>query len=209
MGWKREFRKGGQPEKLTGALLLSDVKASAKDFSRLRGRAVSYNTFVPRGFYQLQITPGSLDKSINEAGGRLPLLLFHNWESFPIGSALDWTSTKSHLDAEWEIWDTEEAQKAARAAHDGHLTGLSIGMSPILSAWEFNEDAEWPVTDLSQLDKMTVVEGRLFETSLTPAPAFNNARVSHVFQQIPAQRDTPTPRLDAWKKYAQTLHMPS
>ena len=67
----------------------------------------------------------------------LPLLLFHDNRSFPIGVAEKWTHTPDGLDGMWKLNDDPEAQRAARAAERGELTGLSIGFQPMRSRWEF------------------------------------------------------------------------
>lgn len=169
----------------------------------LAGRAVPYGAWASRGWFLLSMANGCFDKSIKESAQSLPLLAFHNMESHPIGAATKWTSKPDGLWGEWSLDDAPEAQRIARLAQQGILTGLSVGWSPILQDWEISDLDEWTLDDINTLDRCTLKEGRLVETSVTPVPNFVEAHVSHVAQPRP---DTPgRPHLNRWKAWRDNL----
>jgi HK97 family phage prohead protease len=170
----------------------------------LVGRAAPYGAWTFRGWFQLSLAQGCFDKSIKEAAASLPLLLFHDFESFPIGTASKWDSRADGLWGEWALNDSAEAQRAGRLAQQGVLTGLSVGWSPVLQDWEISDLEEWDFSDIDTLDRCTLREGRLVETSLTPVPAYVDATVSHVAHRERRGRSD-TPHLDRWRTWRDSL----
>lgn len=167
----------------------------------LSGRAVPYNAWADRGWFLLSMAEGCFDKSIKEAARALPLMLFHDYESFPVGQANKWESRADGLWGEWSLDEDPRAQQAARQARDGYLTGLSVGWEPILNEWETTDLDEWNLDDRTTLDRCTLKEGRLVETSLTPAPNFVDATVAMVAHHRPPERRS----LDEWKAWRDSL----
>ena len=125
---------------------------------------------------------GSLKQSTSAGKGRtLPLLLFHDNRSFPVGASEQWTHTPDGLDGVWKLNDSPEAQQAAGAAERGELTGLSIGFQPIRSDWDMVAWDDWdPDLGPDHMDHVTRLESRLVEVSITPTPAFTDAQVNSV-----------------------------
>ncbi|MGH2600230.1 MAG: HK97 family phage prohead protease [Dehalococcoidia bacterium] len=185
----------------TARLAVADVDTNTA-LTRLAGRAVSYTTLATRFWYRLRIGEGSFDKSIKESAQSLPLLLFHDMESFPIGRAVEWDSRPS--DGLWGVWaldDHPDAQRAARLARDGHMTGLSVGFEYLRSTWEEPSDAaDWDPDDMLTWETRTLHEGRLLETSLLPAAAMPDAHVTEVLSHAKG-----TPELDRWKAWRASL----
>jgi uncharacterized protein len=163
-------------------LRLVDAQAvgAGSTYSYLEGRAVPYDVFADVGFFLESHAAGSFAKSTKAGTGRsLPLLLWHENRAFPIGKAESWAHEAGGLDGVWKLADTAEAQRAAKAADDGELRGMSIGFQPIESRWEYVED--WnPDLGPAHIDRCTRVESRLLEVSLTPTPAFDAAEVAAV-----------------------------
>lgn len=187
---------------------LDVTKTSEGTYTRLRGKAVPYGEWASIGYYLEQFTPGSLAKSIadaNKAGRALPLNLFHDNRSFPIGAAASWEDERSALIGEWAIdagddEDGQRAQRAARHADEGRLTGLSIEFSPIRSEWELVDD--WnPSLGPDHMDRCTRTEARLSAVGLVQAPAYVSAGVELVRAANARARgdEGGTPRLDAWR----------
>lgn len=147
----------------------------------LEGRAVPYHTLTDTGWYYFeQVEPGAFNDSI-DAAGPSPLLLWHDNRSWPIGAADEWRDQSDGLHGVWRLDDSGEAQRAARQARDGFLTGMSISFAPIESRWESRADWEdWDPADPDTWDIVTRVTGRLLETSLTPTPAYVDAQVALV-----------------------------
>jgi HK97 family phage prohead protease len=146
----------------------------------LEGRAVPFDTWADLGWFLEQHDAGSFVATTKAGSGRgLPLLLFHDNRSFPIGVSESWKHDGGGLDGVWRLNDGTEAQRAAKAADDGELVGLSIGFQPIRSEWDFVDD--WnPAMGPEHMDSVTRLESRLLEVSLTPTPAFADAQVALV-----------------------------
>jgi HK97 family phage prohead protease len=159
-----------------------ETESAAGTFTKMRGLAVPYGAWASIGWFLEQFDRGSLTKSIDEAtaaGRDLPLNLFHDNHSWPIGAADDWEETRAGLIGTWRIDDTERAQEAARMADQRLLTGLSIEFSPIRSEWEWAED--WnPALGPEHMDRVTRTEARLGAVGLVQTPAYVAAGVEHV-----------------------------
>ena len=187
----------------TVSLKLVDMEADGRTIS---GRAVPYNTFASIGWFAEQHAPKSFAKSIREAARKLPLLLWHNNASFPVGVSEEWDDNDNGLDCTWRMDSSEEAERAADLADKGMLTGLSIGFAPIRSEWEYVPDEDWdPNRGIDGMDKVTRLESRLLEVSLTPTPAFAGAKVSQV-RSREQRREMPNhelvfPKREAWAQW--------
>jgi hypothetical protein len=165
---------------MTTALVLRDVQTVGKPYRYLEGRAVPYGELANVGWYLEAHRAGSFGESTKAGTGKgLPLLLFHDNRSFPIGRAETWAHDAGGLDGVWRLNESPEAQRAAAAAEDGELVGMSVGFSPIRSDWEYVDD--WnPDLGPDHMDRVERVESRLLEVSLTPTPAFEQAAVTAV-----------------------------
>ena len=165
----------------------------------LEGRAVPYNTWADIGWFMEQHAPGSFAKSIREAAKQLPLLLWHNNQSFPIGVSHEWRDGEKALDCVWRLDQQDDlAMTAARKAAEGMLTGLSIGFRPIS---EPSTEAGTLTVDDNGLAWITWTESRLLEVSLTPTPAFAGAKVALVRSKRHIGGRRRSAELDAWRTY--------
>lgn len=184
--------------RLQQAVEIRDVDTKA-GFTRLKGRALPYSEDADIGWFLEQFAPGSLAKSIQEAARDLPLLLWHDNRSWPIGAADEWEDGKAGLDGIWRLDQSEPAQRAAQLVDDGMLTGMSIGFQPIRSAWTYVED--WnPDLGPSHKDRVVRQEARLIETSLVPTGAYVGAQTSWVRTgERPIKRESDRRALDEWK----------
>ena len=181
-------------------LELRDVAADGARW--LEGRAVPYGTWQDVGWYMEMIKKGAFAKSIKEAARRLPLLLFHDERSFPVGVSEKWTETDDGLDVVWTLDTSERAQEAARLASEGMLTGLSVGFQGIQAERTYDDE-----TGLSWVER---TEARLLEVSLTPTPAYAGAKVALVRSREPhVNGSAPTRRrsaeVDALKQYLEKI----
>lgn len=175
------------------ALEFRDLDATESS-KYLEGRAVPYGVEQDVGWYIETIQKGCFAKSIREAARRLPLLLWHDSRTFPIGVSKTWREEDDGLWATWEL-DVEDgqAQEAARKARNGMLTGLSVGFIPIKSDHIRSDDDE--------VMRIVRIEGRLLEVSLTPTPAYAGAKVSLVRTAEHLSRDRRSAKLAAWREY--------
>jgi HK97 family phage prohead protease len=194
------------------ALELRDVQAvgAGRPYTFLEGRAVPYDTPADLGWFLEQHHSERFKRSTKgNAGQRLPLLLFHDNRSFPVGHAEEWRHTDG-LHGVWRLNDSPEAQRAAQAAEAGDLVGLSIGFMALRSEWDFAEDFA-PELGAAHKDRVTRLESRLLEVSLTPTPAFVDAGVEAVRTGYGAhfraavKPAAPTAELDAWRAWRTEL----
>ncbi|MDO5534378.1 MAG: HK97 family phage prohead protease [Propionibacteriaceae bacterium] len=175
----------------------------------LEGRAVPYNRWADIGWFRERFAPGAFAKSIREAARKLPLLLWHDNRTFPIGVSDEWRDNDKGLDCVWDLdVDDPRAVEAARKAERGELTGLSIGFAPIENR---GKNARGEVVDLNnvlEIDDMGLMsvtrkEARLLEVSLTPTPAYAGAQVSLVRSQAPQEQGVRrrSAEVEAWQAY--------
>ena len=187
-------------------LELREVQAvgAGKAYQYLEGRAVPYDTWGDTGWFMEQHQAGSFKRSTGgRSGAKLPLLLFHDSRSFPIGHADSWRHDDG-LVGVWKLNGTEPAQQAARMAEDGDLVGMSVGFQDVASPlWD------WPAElnldgGPDQKPHVTRVESRLIEVSLTPTPVYADAGVTMVRTQ--STRPTPPePDVDRWRRTVEGL----
>ena len=196
-------RFGGQPfETVLYEARLAEVPVHGA-LTHIEGRAMPYAAWTNRGWYLESVREGALDKSIEEAASALPLLMFHDETSWPIGVSEEWDSRKDGLHGVWRLDESDDAQRAARLARDGMLKWFSVSISPIRSSWEFVGDDSWdPAKGPDFMDRVTRDEARLLETSLVTTPAFSSAQVRlvHTDTKPPKDRDR-RPSLNAWRRY--------
>jgi hypothetical protein len=194
----------------TAVLALRDLQAvgHGRPYKYLEGRAVPYGEWatVHTGFgaFLEQHRHGSFKRSTSPArsASPLPLLLFHDNRSFPIGHAESWSHPGDGLHGVWKLNESAEAQRAAQAAEAGDLIGLSIGFNDSRPpAWE---DGDPFSDDPDELPRVTRVESRLVEVSMTPTPAFESAEVTMVRSAwrppVPPER-----QVDRWRRIADEL----
>lgn len=184
-------------------LELREVQAGGR---WLEGRAVPYGTPCSVGWFVEVMSPGVFAKSIREAANGLPLLMFHNAQTWPVGRSERWTETDAGLDGVWRMDTSEEATRAAQLAADGMLTGMSVGFVPIRSEWSMISDEEWdPDLGPDHMDSVTRLEARLLEVSLTPTPAYSAAQVSLVRSREANQHgrtvDGVSREVEAWRRW--------
>lgn len=194
-------------------LTLKDAQAvgvTPGRYNYLEGRAVPYGTWQDVGFFMEQHAHGSFERSTKGGSGRkLPLLLFHDNRTFPVGHAEKWSHDSGGLDGVWRLNDSVEAQRAAKDAEAGDLTGLSIGFQPVRTDRQYVEDWD-PELGPDHKDRYTRLESRLLEVSLTPTPAFADAEVTMVRTQFDLQQRSALVvsrplEVDRWREEIDTL----
>ena len=192
------------------ALQLRELEASTSG-RWLEGVAVPYGEWADVGWYREQHEAGSFATSIKQAAEKLPLLLWHDSRTFPVGVSHEWRDTSKALGCVWRMDDSTEAGRALDLAEKGMLTGLSIGFAPIRSEWDMVDDWD-PDMGPEHMDSVTRLESRLLEVSMTPTPAFAGAQVSLVRSrergphgQPRQRRESRPPRLAEWEGIAAGL----
>lgn len=194
-------------------LRLADVDATGRSGSkltRLHGRAVPYEVWGDTGWCYLErFTAGAFARSIKGAARGLPLLLWHDARTWPVGRSVGWESTDDGLWGEWELDGSVEAQRAGRQARDGSLSYLSVGFAPLAggSVWEFANTDGLDPDDPGTFDRVTRTQARLIETSLCSTPVFATAEVASVRHGrsgaagVIERTAAPTPRLAHWRSW--------
>jgi HK97 family phage prohead protease len=217
------------PEMRTYQLRLADVDTTAS-LSYLEGRAVPYGTETMVGWYWEQMAAQVFADSL-KSRSNLPLLLWHNGRTWPVGVAHEWHDRDDGLHGVWRLDSGDDAQRAARMAADGILTGLSVGFDPRTSKWTYTPYDEWDPDDPATYDRVTRQTARLAEVSLVPAPAYDDAAVTLVrsaerrirrgarpqhpagrlmltraASTVPAPAAASRPHLDYWRAVRDTLN---
>jgi HK97 family phage prohead protease len=146
-------------------------------FHHLEGRAVPFDQWADLGLFMERHHRDSFTASLAKQW-RLPLLAFHRNTEMPIGVAEAWEARSDGLWGRWRLARSAVAQEAASWAREGGL-GLSVGFSPTRSEWEYAKKFD-PARGSDGLDRVTRLESRLLEVSLTPTPAFVDSIVSSV-----------------------------
>jgi HK97 family phage prohead protease len=177
----------------------------------LEGVAVPYNREADLGWFVEQFAPGSLAKSIKEAARSLPLHLFHDSQSMPIGVASEWRDGAELLEGVWKLDDHDVAQRAARMATPDESTGIaplgymSIRFAPIRSEWTYADDFN-PDLGPNHKDRVSRTEARLLETSLVSTPAYTGATVSFVRTGERAiGRSASGREIAGWREYLESV----
>jgi HK97 family phage prohead protease len=191
-------------------LMLRDAAVSGRPYRYLEGMAVPYDTEQDVGWYVETHAFGSFERSTKGGAGRqLPLLLFHDSRAWPAGHAEHWTHEADGMHGVWRLNDTAEAQRAAALADNGDLIGLSVGFQPIRSEWQLVDDFA-PELGPAHKDRVARLESRLLEVSMTPTPAFPDAKVSAVREATVYTREArrpwlPASEVEAWRAWRATL----
>lgn len=207
---RRQTITGGGREcrMFTTHLALTEVDTTL-GFTHMSGRACPYGVYASRYFFMEGFAEGLFDKSIKEAAAGLPLLIFHDDRTWPIGHATEWQSTPDGLDGVWALDDSAEAQRAAKLAKAGHLPYMSVGYIPLQSTWEFSESEDWDPSDSTTLDRCLRTEARLLETSTVSVPHFKEAEIKLVRSAEtttrPQRHAEPYPNLARWRKIRSSL----
>ena len=164
-----------------GPMTATVAEILGERFVSVTGRVVPYDTPTDVGWFIEQFDRGAFTSSL-VATPNVPLLLFHNNRTFPVGHATDWDDRRGRLHGKFELNSTAVAQQAAALARNGDMTGMSVGFGPVRSSWTFAKD--WnPDLGPDHVDRVVRHEARLFEVSLTPTPAYVDAQVLDVQAQ--------------------------
>jgi hypothetical protein len=201
--------------RMYGATLeMRDVQAIGKPYRYLEGRAVPFDTWGELAWFREMHARDSLKRSTGGGTGRaLPLLLFHDNRTWPIGQASEWINAEDGLHGVWQLNDRPEAQEGAKLAERGDLVGMSIGFAPIRSEWTYCDDWD-PALGPEHKDTVVRTESRLLEVSLTPTPVFEDAEVLGVrtafdiAQRSSMARERNRREADAWRTELEGLRSP-
>lgn len=187
---------------------LRETTLTGKPYRYLEGLAVPFGVDADIGGYVEQHAEGSFAHSTRAGTGKsLPLLIAHDNRSLAAvaGHVVKWTNSADGLRGVWQLNDGPGAQTAAALADNGDVTGLSIGFQPIRSTWELLDVDDWaPELGPAHKDRVTRVESRLLEVSITPTPAFADAQVTAIRQRsryTPEDRWLDRSEVDGWKRY--------
>lgn len=214
------------PEVRTFQFRLADVDTT-ESLSFLEGRAVPYGVETKVGWYWEQMANHLFERFMTARA--LPLLLWHNGRTWPIGASAEWDSRDDDgLHGVWRLDSSDDAQRAARQARDGFLTGMSVGFDPHESRWTYTPYDEWDPDDPATYDRVTRQSARLVEVSLVPDPAYADAGVTLVrsadrrtrrarrgdvdwagardLDRAARRATVATPHLDYWRAYRDTLN---
>jgi HK97 family phage prohead protease len=149
---------------------LTFVDAGTEEFSVDKGKRIIEGLILPYGKSAkgFRFEQGSVRWS---DVSRVKLLRDHDFKQ-PLGVAESITETARGLKARFKVARGPEGDRALELAEDRVLDGLSVGV-------DFDFDADTIPDPRNKLGRL-VRRGDLKETSLTPMPAFDDARVTRV-----------------------------
>lgn len=130
----------------------------------ITGTALIYGVPANNGAGTFTFRPGSVTWK-KSAVNRVKLLRDHDWGSL-LGAALSITEEGGRLTTKFKVARGPAGDQALAEAEDGALDGLSVGLD--ITDWEETADG------------YDVLAATLNETSLTPRPAFDDARLTSV-----------------------------
>ena len=161
----------------------------------LVGMAAPYDEEAAIGNLYIEVlAPGVFKRSIkhlSDGGKSLPLHMFHDTKTWPVGKSTDWEDTQRGLIGTWEFAVNDEvSERAWQMARDDFINGLSVGFQPIRSDIRPGSDTRPPY--------VVRQEARLFETSLVSAGAYPSAQVMLVRT---AGLTVPKPHVERWRQW--------
>lgn len=139
----------------------------------ITGTILLYGVEADNGWGRFTFKKGALEWN-KSAVSRVKFLRDHDWGQL-LGHASAITASDSSVTATFKVARGDEGDRALSLAEDGALDGLSVGIDII----EWEDDRE---------GNFTVTKAILNETSLTPRPAFEDARLTKV---TASKKDTP------------------
>jgi HK97 family phage prohead protease len=157
----------------SGRLTFSDTSHAEFSVDResrtIEGIAVPYGKIGMYGGMKFRFRRGSLQWS---DVSRVKLLRSHDFTQ-AIGVATELKDSPAGLRAKFKVARGPEGDRALELAEDGVLDGLSVGV-------DFNAAVDTEQASRGDRSVMDVIRGDLREVSLTPMPAFDDARVTRV-----------------------------
>lgn len=135
----------------------------------IEGIAVPYGKVGVKYGLKFRFRRGSLKWS---DVSRVKLLRGHDFNQ-ALGVATELKDTPAGLRAKFKVARGPEGDRALELAEDGVLDGLSVGVN-------FDPTADTEQASRGDRSVMDVIRGDLREVSLTPMPAFDDARVTRV-----------------------------
>lgn len=158
------------PHQFTNPQRLTFIDAPTEDFSVSADRRIIEGLIVPYGQSAngFRFERGSITWT---DVSRVKLLLSHD-TGRAIGVATELSDTARGIRGRFKVARGPEGDRALQLAEDGVLDGLSVGVDFV-----FENDT---VPDTKFKMGRLVQRGTLMETSLTPMPAYSDARVTRV-----------------------------
>lgn len=161
----------------------------ASDGRTLSVRLATYGTSYELPAFTETLRPGVFAKSIVQAARSMPLFSHHEYDKVPVGKAVAWRDTPETLEADILMDTRAEAREMVRLIREDLMAGISVGFQPITDSWDNSGDKP-------HVDR---IEARLYESSLTPIPAYADAGVlamrSSGCPGVPGTAIVPRPRL--------------
>lgn len=199
---------------VASGLALSEVETN-RGYSMLHGKAAPYNEVAHRHGFKEVWADGLFDESIAGLSAKLPLMIWHDDMTWPLGSHLEWDPRAGDgLYGTWSLDRGPEAQRAAQMAADGHLGYLSVGYGPTLSRVDFDlDEGDYDLADADTWPTITRLKARLMETSVVPVPLYHSAQILLVAcagarpkrHRAGTGHAGTTPKLDRWRDWRSSI----
>lgn len=130
-----------------------------------------------RTFYNEVWRDSVFKKSLQERGGKIPMLVTHDRQRLPIGVTLGAVEHPGAFVFRGKVSRTRDGDEALELISDGALTGISVGARPLQNRSLADGGVER-------------IQARLEEISLTPFPQMADGKVLAVRAQLETLEDT-------------------
>lgn len=147
-----------------------DLDIEVREAKRQIEALIPYNSDAQIGSFTERFAPGAFARSARERGDRIPVLYQHQSDDPPVGSSVKLTDTRDGLLSVLSIAHTDRGDEVLSLAAGGHLSGISPGFQIPAGGDRWSTDGA----------ERTITEAKLIELSLTPFPAYTDARVLSV-----------------------------
>jgi HK97 family phage prohead protease len=186
---------------------LGGLQVRAATGLQLEVTAVRYDTWYP-------LAGTSEEKFVAHCFGDLrarsiPLLVSHDHASLPVGRAISWDDSATHLRGRFQLLDSARGAEVYNMVRDGYVSACSVGFNQPLSGRTIEtRGAGLMITRHSAvLREISLVGvGQIADAVVSAVPAGvveqpSTARPAKAVALMPATRSRPpTPQRDSWSQ---------
>ena len=178
--------------------------------------ATTFGVWEDVGYYEERMDPGVFDTSLSRSGADIKLLVSHEHVGPAVGKAVEWRKSDRELRGVFEFGTHEQAEAAYQATREGMFGGVSVGFLP----GKGDDDNLWEEDAEGYLSRVTRMQARLLEVSLTTVPANPGAQIVDVRSMFTRTAGVPdpakqrpnkitTPNLAEWRTILDDLRTPA
>lgn len=166
------------------------------------GTAVPYGVWADVGGFTERFQRGAFARSIRSAPA-IPLLAFHDSNSWPVGISEHWEETELGLRGVWRMnMKSANGRDAYENIAGGFVRYLSVGFQPSADGYKIETKTG------GANPRVTHRDARLLETSVVNIPAYADAQVSEIRDLFTRSSQIATdvrPRVQEWGRVRDRL----